>query len=267
MSEPRELSAAVAIGWSLLLTVGLVAVGVLVGSACGGTNLGVVVGSLTELALMLPAASFLVRLYGRGERPQALALGSVSPIELAIGASLGVSLHVPAGYLSELVERRFPTPPEQLRAELAMLTPGSVPMALAMLLCVAVLVPYCEELFFRGALFTPLLRTGPAVVAMWTTSIAFVLAHQQPRNWPPLLLVALALSELRRASGSIWPGISLHAAFNGATLLVVFLTKPMDVKSQSGTWQAGLVGAVGCGLGLWLFARAAGRRLREERTR
>jgi membrane protease YdiL (CAAX protease family) len=268
MNAPRELSAAAAVGWSLLLTLGLVSVGVVVGSACGGTNLGVVVGSLAELALMLPAASFLAKLYGHGERSEALALKPVSPIELAIGASLGISLHVPAGYLSELVERRFPTPPEQLRAELLMLTPGSVPMALAMLLCVAVLVPYCEELFFRGALFTPLLRTGPALLAMWATSIAFVLAHQQPRNWPPLLLVALALAELRRASSSIWPGISLHAAFNGATLLVVFLTKPADVKAQhNGTWAAGLLGAIGCGLGLWLFGRAAARRLREERAR
>jgi membrane protease YdiL (CAAX protease family) len=205
----------------------------------------------------------LAKLYGGREPRQALALGRTSHLELLIGASLGVSLQLPAGYVSALVERRFPTPPEQLRAQLDALLPSSSPMAVAMLLSAAVLVPFAEELFFRGALFTPLLRSGPELVALIATSLGFVLAHAEPRNWLPLLLVALVLGELRRKAGSIWPGVCLHAAFNAATLLFVFVTRPREVKAAEASWQAAVGGALLCALGIWLFGRVSARRLVE----
>lgn len=263
MSPAAELSAAMALGWSLLLTMGLVMVAVAVGVAFGHTNTAVIVGGVAELLLLLPAARFLAKLYGQGDRREAFALGAASPLQLILGASLGVLLHLPAGYLSELVERRFPTPPAALKAQLESLTPSSLPAAILMLLAIAVLVPFVEELFFRGALFTPLLRTGPALVAVWTTSLAFALAHAEPRNWGPLFLIALVLGELRRLGGSIWSGVALHAAFNAATLLFVFITRPVDVKPQGGSWQLASMGCVLCVLGVWVFGRVSGRRVAE----
>ena len=264
MNRPVELSAALALGWSLLLTLGLVGVAVLVGVAFGSSNLAVVVAGPAELLLMLPAARFLTRLYGDREPKKAFALGAVSPLELVLGASLGVILHLPAGYLGALVERRFPTPPELLRAELLQLTPSSTLLGLGMLLSVAVVVPFAEELFFRGAMFGALLRSGPGMVAIWTTSIAFALAHQEPRNWGPLLVVALTLGALRSLGGSIWSGVALHAAFNAATLSFVFMNRPLDVKPEEGSWQ---LAAIGCALslgGVWLFGRVAARRIAAE---
>jgi uncharacterized protein len=266
MNRVPELSAALALGWSLLLTLGLFSVAVVVSVAFGATNLGIVAGSVAELLIMLPFARFLARLYGGPNHRAALALAPASRVELLIGGSLGVILHLPAGYLSELIERRFPTPPEALRAQLSALTPSSALMAVAMLICVAGIVPYVEELFFRGALFTPLLKTGPGFVAVWTTSLGFALAHQEPRNWAPLLLVALVLGELRRRGGSIWAGVALHAAFNASTLLFVFITRPVDVKPQGGSWLLAALGAVLCGVGVWLFGRVAGRRFADARS-
>lgn len=260
MSEPQALSAALALGYSLLVTLGLVALGIVVSTLFGSGNLAIVVAGPAELVLMLPAALLLARIYGGASRRHALALGSASGLELLIGGSLGVILHLPAGYLSELVERRFPTPKAVLEAQLQALTPSSASMALLMLLSVAALVPLVEELFFRGALFTPLLQSGPAFVATWTTSIAFAIAHQEPRNWAPLLLVALVLAELRRLGASIWPGVALHAAFNAATLVMVLVTRPVELKPEAGSWQLGLIGGALTLGGVWLFARVAGRR-------
>jgi len=222
-----------------------------------------VVAGPAELVLMLPAAQFIARIYGPPERRKALALGGVSPLELVIGGSLGVLLHLPSGYLSELTERRFPTPPALLRAQLEALTPSSTAMAALMLLSVGLVVPFVEELFFRGALYTALLRSGPAFVATVTTSIAFALAHQEPRNWAPLLLIALVLGELRRRGGSIWSGVALHATFNLATLLFVFINHPSDIKPQAGSWQMASIGCVLSALGVWLFGRVSGRRFAE----
>lgn len=134
-----------------------------------------------------------------------------------------------------------------------------------MLLSVALIVPFAEELFFRGALFGALTRSGPAFVAIWTTSIAFALAHQEPRNWAPLLLVALALGWLRSLGGSIWSGVALHAAFNAATLSFVFMNRPLDVKPQEGSWPLASIGCLLSVGGVWLFGRVAGRRLTEAR--
>jgi len=261
MNGAFRLSPALALGWSLLLTLGLVAIGICVGSLFGNGNLALVVAGPAELLLMAPVAVLLARLYGSADERQALALRSASPLELAIGASLGVILHLPTGYLSELVERRFPTPKGLLEAQLHALTPSSTAMAGLMLLSVAAIVPFAEELFFRGALFTPLLRSGPAFVATWTTSIAFAFAHQEPRNWAPLLVVALVLAELRQRAGSIWPGVALHAAFNAATLLMVFVERPVEIKPQSSPWPLALFGGALTVGGVWLFARVADRRL------
>jgi membrane protease YdiL (CAAX protease family) len=261
MNRPMELSAALALGWSLLLTLGLISTAVMVSLLFGSSNLAVIAAGPAELLLMIPAARLIARLYGDRDSQKAFALGAVSPPELLIGASLGIVLHLPAGYLGALVERRFPTPPELLKAQLHQLTPSSPVLALGMLLSVAVIVPFAEELFFRGALFGALARSGPAFVAIWTTSIAFALAHQEPRNWAPLLVIALVLGMLRSLGGSIWSGIALHAAFDAATLSVVFMNRPVDVKPQEGSWQ---LAAIGCALGaggVWLFGRVAGRRL------
>ena len=263
MIRRPELSAALALGWSLLVTCGLVGVAVLVGVLFGNSNWAIVIAGPAELFVMLPAARLLAKWYGKGEPRHDFALAEQPALELVIGMALGVLLHLPAGYLSELVERRFPTPPEALRAQLAALTPASGGVAALMLVSVALVVPFIEELFFRGALFTALLRSGPALVAIWTTSIAFVLAHQEPRNWAPLLVVALVLGELRRRGGSIWAGVALHAAFNATTLLFVFVNRPVEVKPESSSWQLGALGAALCGVGVWLFGRVSGRRLSE----
>jgi len=263
MTRPAELSAVVALGWSLVVTCALLAIALVIGGLFGSSNLSIVVAGPAELLLMLPAARLIARFYVAADVRNALALRSASPLELVIGASLGVILHLPAGYLSELVERRFPTPPESLHAQLVALTPSSNLLGLLMLLSVAAIVPFTEELFYRGALFSALVRRNSGALATWTTSIGFVLAHQEARNWAPLLLVALVLGELRRHSGSIWPGVALHAAFNAATLLVVFVTRPSEIKPETSSWQLALGGAILSAVGIWLFGRVSERRLLE----
>jgi membrane protease YdiL (CAAX protease family) len=266
MNRPAPLSAALALGWSLLLSLGLVSVAVTVGSLFGSSNWAIVVAGPAEVLVMFPAARFIARLYADRDPRKAYALARVSPVELVLGVALGVLLHLPAGYLGALVERRFPTPPEVLHAQLAQLTPATPLVAVGMLLSVAVVVPFIEELFFRGALFSGLLRSGPAFVAIVTTSLGFALAHQEPRNWAPLLLVAVVLGVLRDLGGSICPGVGLHAAFNAATLSFVFMNRPVDLKPQEGSWQLATLGSALCAAGIWVYARVAGRRVAEARA-
>lgn len=264
MTKLPELSAAVALGWSLLVTLSLASVGIVAGSLFGNTNQALIAGGVGELLLLLPAAHFIGRVYGGPDRDRALGKLGVAPLELLIAGSLGLLLQAPMGYLIGLVETRFPTPRQELEAQLQQLTPQTPLLGALMFVIVALVAPYIEELFFRGALLTQLLRSGPAFVGIWTTALAFTLAHAgQPRHWPALFVLALVLGELRRQSGSIWAGVALHAGFNATTLLFVFFERPSRLESPDMPWHVAALGGLLSVLGLWLFRRVSARRLRE----
>jgi membrane protease YdiL (CAAX protease family) len=264
MIEKATLSPGLALGWALLLMFALFSANVAVGMLLGPSNLALVVAGPIELLLMWPAARVIAKLYGNNRRQEDLALSLASGLELLVAGALGVIIHVPVGYLSALVERGYPTPSKALQLELQMLTPSSPAMAVGMFLSAALVVAFVEELYFRGALFTALGRSNPAFVAVWTTAIAFALAHPKPRDWAALFAVALVLGEVRRRARSIWPGVALHAAFNATTLLFVFVTRPVSVNPQEGSWPLAALGLVLTVSGLVLFARVAGRRLGES---
>jgi len=90
--------------------------------------------------------------------------------------------------------------------------------------------PLLEELLFRGVLQSELLRvtrlarsrfglTGANLLA----SAAFVAAHlvNQPPGWALAVLVpSLLFGFFRDRSGSVVPGLLLHAAYNAAFFLV-----------------------------------------------
>lgn len=99
------------------------------------------------------------------------------------------------------------------------------PITFALLLVlVAGLVPFAEELFFRGALY-PLLRQplGP-VLAIILNAALFSVVHFIPLLMPGLFVVGLFLAFLRERSGSIWPSVCLHALQNGLGLLLISLS-------------------------------------------
>jgi len=83
---------------------------------------------------------------------------------------------------------------------------------------VALLAPLVEELTFRGLGFTLLERFGrPAAIVL--VGIAFGLAHGLVEALPLLVLFGSALAYLRSRTGSVYPGMILHALYNGFVLL------------------------------------------------
>lgn len=98
------------------------------------------------------------------------------------------------------------------------LQPGEL---LALLLLVAGVVPFAEELLFRGMLY-PLLRArfGGAAAVLLNAAL-FAAAHVVLLLLPGLFVVGLLLAYLRERSGSIWPSVALHAAQNGTVLLLM----------------------------------------------
>jgi CAAX protease family protein len=77
--------------------------------------------------------------------------------------------------------------------------------------------PLAEELTFRGLGYSLLERYG-AWVAIVGSALAWALAHGLVEAFPLIFALGVGLGFLRRVTGSIVPGMLLHATFNGIAL-------------------------------------------------
>jgi membrane protease YdiL (CAAX protease family) len=84
---------------------------------------------------------------------------------------------------------------------------------------VALIGPIVEELAYRGAGISLLLRFG-APVAVVVTSIGFGLGHGLLLALPALVLFGVVTAWLRLATTSVYPCMLVHCAFNATSLIV-----------------------------------------------
>jgi membrane protease YdiL (CAAX protease family) len=83
---------------------------------------------------------------------------------------------------------------------------------------IALVAPLVEELTFRGVGYGLIAPYG-RVLAIVGVGIAFGLAHGLVEALPILVAFGTSLAVVRDRTGSIFPGIVMHACWNGATLL------------------------------------------------
>jgi membrane protease YdiL (CAAX protease family) len=91
-----------------------------------------------------------------------------------------------------------------------------------------IVAPVAEEFFFRRVLQGWLEKAWGAIPAVGISAVLFGLAHVgQGLAWVPLVVFGAVAGYLARQTGSIVPGIALHALFNAASLaLVLWQTAP-----------------------------------------
>lgn len=92
---------------------------------------------------------------------------------------------------------------------------------LGILAAAALVAPFCEEVFFRGFIFTGLLKRLSLWPAVALSAVIFGVAHADTGSLAPLIIIGLALAWARWRTDSIWPGIVIHAVNN--TAAAVFL--------------------------------------------
>jgi membrane protease YdiL (CAAX protease family) len=89
-------------------------------------------------------------------------------------------------------------------------------------LIAATLVPFTEEVFFRGLGVRALLPFGSATAVLVTATV-FGLAHGLFVALPILIPFGIVLGWVRLRSDSVWPGVIAHGLYNGTALLFVYL--------------------------------------------
>lgn len=83
-----------------------------------------------------------------------------------------------------------------------------------LLLAAGLLVPFAEEVAFRGLMLRGHERAAGYLVAALTSSFAFGIAHGVPASVVGILPLAYALARLTQHSGSLWNAVIVHALNN-----------------------------------------------------
>jgi membrane protease YdiL (CAAX protease family) len=226
---PAPFSLRLALSWTLLATVGLWLGIALVLALFPRAGQSIVLLGFVQVAVYALVLSLFASAQGMSFSAP-LALRRI-PAKLWLSAlGLGFVLQIPATLLSDLVEHFFPPPAAVLAERVARITPHSSFEGAAIFLVVAGLGPCVEELFFRGALFGALRQSHGALATALAVAALFALGHMDARLLLPLFATALVIGLVRERSGSVWPGVALHGAFNAATLTVVFAGDAADGK-------------------------------------
>jgi len=140
-----------------------------------------------------------------------------------------------------------------------------------LLLAGGLLIPFAEEVAFRGLLMRGYERARGPLFAAVASSLLFACAHGVPAQIAAILPIAWVLARANQHTGSLWTGVVIHALNNGLSLLLALLlsgTKLMEQAQRElenlkalpiGLGLAGLLVAAACMFvaTVWLRPRAA----------
>ncbi|MCC6960720.1 MAG: CPBP family intramembrane metalloprotease [Dehalococcoidia bacterium] len=84
--------------------------------------------------------------------------------------------------------------------------------------------PISEELFFRGLLFSGLLKWGFWPAAM-LSGFMFSVVHFDPGSFIPFVGIATLMAYLYWRKGCLWDSILFHFAFNGVSMAILVATR------------------------------------------
>lgn len=134
--------------------------------------------------------------------------------------ALGLTLSVLIGLLiaEALLESLLHGAREQ-GLEPAHWEPSKAPQFALNAVVVVLAAPIVEEFTFRGLGFRLLAPFG-AFVAVVGTAVAFAADHGLVEGFPALFVFGIGVALVRLRTGSIYPGMMLHASFNAFALAV-----------------------------------------------
>jgi membrane protease YdiL (CAAX protease family) len=223
--ESRPITFLTAAFWTLLVAVLLqVAMGV-IDDAHPGASVDIV----TIAACRLFAYSLVLFAILRVHEPESsirrlLALRRPPLVMIPLAALVGAGLAPGAMWLNDVFAKRFPEPQADVDSYERIFAMPTMGKKIALVVALVVVMPVCDELFFRGALFTPLKRGRRAeTVILATAAYETLLFGATAREIASFMAIALVLSWIRAASGSVIPSMTARIAFFAAEVVPLLL--------------------------------------------
>ncbi len=100
-------------------------------------------------------------------------------------------------------------------------------------LAVAIVAPIAEEIFFRGFLYGGLRGRIGVIGAVIVSALFFTILHFTLDQFIPIFVLGVFLAGLYETTGSLWPGIFLHAANNGISLILLAVLRAAGFPLQA----------------------------------
>ena len=215
---------------------------------------------------LLPALAILCAL--RAKRTWAPWPEPDSPRAYSLSSELGLRLGRPALWLAALLlvpamtlgmqhfstwqESLLPMPSFMQNAAGLEKTFESMSVP-TMLFLMAISPAICEELFFRGAVFSSLRRgMSPTKAVIWQT-VFFAAAHASVHRLLPTAILGVLLALMTLRARSILPAILFHMAYNGSQVLQAtgHLPAQSGETAHSMHQQLAWLGLLGAALLFW----------------
>jgi len=96
-----------------------------------------------------------------------------------------------------------------------------------LLVVVAVVAPFSEEIFFRGFLYSAFKKAWGINAGLFLSSLLFALAHMEIYSFIPIFLIGWILAYMFEKTRSLFPVIFLHAIYN--LILILLLLGQVDM--------------------------------------
>jgi membrane protease YdiL (CAAX protease family) len=189
-----------------------------------------------------------------------LALRRPSVVALLLAMVVGLAMAMPMEWLEQVLDNYFPRLPAQKEAIERMLSISTIGKRVTLVATLVFLQPVFNEMFFRGALFTPLRRTGRVETVIFASAAVETLGTLSPRAMLSLLGVTLVFAWLRGATGSIFPPIAARMTYYAVSVVPLVLGRD-EIKPTRESLVASAAVGVGALVALQLFGR------RDPRTR
>ncbi|HUX88968.1 MAG TPA: type II CAAX endopeptidase family protein [Chloroflexota bacterium] len=90
----------------------------------------------------------------------------------------------------------------------------------------AVIAPICEEIFFRGFVFTVVRQTHGIFAAFVISAVLFALAHANLQAFIPILFIAVVFAYVYSRTGSLVPSMVAHGMNNALALAALYFSHP-----------------------------------------
>ena len=140
--------------------------------------------------------------------------------DFLIGLGAGLALVAVSALFSSLQERWL-GPHPQLAIQIIKSHTGLASFAFDFV-TVALAAGVCEEIMFRGVVFTALVQRMPLVWAAVLSGLLFAAAHLDPWSFVELWAVGIGLGLLYYGTRSLWPNMVAHTAFNAFSLVLIY---------------------------------------------
>jgi hypothetical protein len=188
-----------------------------------GVTIELSVGLTALEAIALIGGVYFLGLRRKGLPWSAVGVQNPRPRWYTYALLIGLAVIPLSGLIAILVQQLLGLPVEN--PQLPFLAPGGYTTfgAIGMFVFGGVIVPFAEELFFRGVLYLWLRQRFGFWPALLVSSIVFGALHGEISIGVAAAVLGMVLAWAYENSQSLWPPVIIHVVNNAAKILLLYL--------------------------------------------